>query len=67
MFGMFVLDQFFVLVLHDPLLDFELGTIRGHLRPEITPLANIQTELQEINPRPLRRHLDRIQMFHFRR
>src|SRR5262245_5218138 len=64
---MLIFDQFFVLVLHDPLLNLELRTVRGHLWPKVSSLADVNAQLQQINPRPLGRHLDRVKVLHLRR
>src|SRR5215207_1760685 len=66
MFGMFVLDQLFIFVRHDPLFDLELRTVRRHLRPKITALANVKTKLQKINLRALLRQLNIVKLFHLR-
>src|SRR5919197_5223292 len=64
---MFVFDQLLVFMRHDPLLDLELRTIRRDLRPVISSLADIDTQLQKVNLRPFSRYLDRVKMLHLRR
>ena len=65
-FRVLIFDQLFVLVLHDALLDIELRAIRRHLRPKISALADVNTQLQKIDPRPFHRHLDRVKVLHLR-
>src|SRR5512132_3281865 len=67
MLGMLVLDQLFIFMRHDALLDVELRTVRGYLRPKIATLANVQTKLQKINLRAPLGQLHVVKLFHFRR